>query len=60
VLAGTLERQAELLAFTAGEKFLALMKRSPHILNLIPHKYLASYIGVDPATFSKMLGSVRL
>jgi len=60
VLAGTLERQVELLAFTAEEKFTALLSRSPHILNLIPHKYLASYIGVDPATFSKMLGTVRL
>lgn len=60
VLAGTLERQVELLAFSAEEKFTALLSRSPHVLNLIPHKYLASYIGVDPATFSKMLGSVKL
>lgn len=60
VLAGTLERQVELLAFSAEEKFTSLLSRSPHLLNLIPHKYLASYIGVDPATFSKMLGSVRL
>lgn len=60
VLAGTLERQVELMAYTAEEKFTALLKRSPHVLNLIPHKYLASYIGVDPATFSKLLGSVKL
>lgn len=60
VLAGTLQRQIELMSFTAEEKFTALLKRSPQVLNLIPHKYLASYIGVDPATFSKLLGSVRL
>ncbi len=60
VLAGTLQRQVEIMSFTAGEKFMALLHRSPHVLNLIPHKYLASYIGVDPATFSKLLGSVRL
>ncbi len=59
-LAGTLQRQAELLSFSAEEKFKALLQRSPHVLQFIPHKYLASYIGVDPATFSKMLGSVRL
>ena len=60
VLAGTLQRQVELMSYTAEEKFRALLHRSPHVLNLIPHKYLASYIGVDPATFSKLLGSMRL
>lgn len=59
-LSGTLERQVELLAFSAEEKFTTLLRRSPHVLNLIPHKYLASYIGVDPATFSKLLGTVKL
>lgn len=60
VLSGTLQRQVEIMSYTAEEKFTALLHRSPHVLNLIPHKYLASYIGVDPATFSKLLGSVRL
>lgn len=59
-LAGALDRQVELLCFTAEEKFTALLKRSPHLLNLIPHKYLASYIGIDPTNFSKLLGRVRL
>lgn len=59
-LAGVLQRQKELMCYTAEEKFRALLKRSPHVLNLIPHKYLASYINVDPATFSKLLSSVRL
>jgi CRP-like cAMP-binding protein len=60
VLAATLRRQTELAAYTAEEKFTALLQRSPHVLNLIPHKYLASYIGVDPTNFSKLLGSVKL
>lgn len=59
-LAGTLERNIELLSFSAEERFKILLTRSPHVLNLIPHKYLASYIGVDPTTFSKLLGKVRL
>ncbi len=59
-LAGTLERQVELMSFSAEEKFTTLLRRSPHVLNLIPHKYLASYIGVDPTTFSKLLSSVKL
>ena len=57
---GTLERELELMVFTAEEKFTTLLKRSPHILNLVPHKYLASYLGIDPTTFSKLLASVRL
>ncbi len=60
VLAATLQREMELASYTAEEKFTALLRRSPQVLNMIPHKYLASYIGVDPTNFSKLLSSVRL
>ncbi|MEP7374804.1 MAG: Crp/Fnr family transcriptional regulator [Chitinophagaceae bacterium] len=59
-LKGVLERQIELQCFSAEEKFKTLLKRSPHVLQIIPHKYLASYLGIDATTFSKLLGSVRL
>ncbi|MES2004376.1 MAG: Crp/Fnr family transcriptional regulator [Bacteroidota bacterium] len=59
-LAGVLERQIELQCFSAEQKFRALLKRSPHVLTLIPHKYLASYLGIDATTFSKLLGTVRV
>ena len=59
-LKGVLERQIEIQSFSAEEKFRSLLKRSPHVLQIIPHKYLASYLGIDPATFSKLLGSVRI
>ena len=57
---GVLLRQAELQTATAEAKFRALLRRSPHLLNLIPHKHLASYLGIDPATFSRLLSSVKL
>lgn len=57
---GILERQIELMVYSAEEKFRTLLKRSPHILQLVPHKYLASYLGIDATTFSKLLGSVRV
>lgn len=60
VMAGLLERQVELLKFSAEEKFRILLKRSPHVLQMIPHKYLASYLGIDASTFSKLLSSVRI
>jgi len=59
-LKGVLLRQVELQCFSAEEKFRQLLRRSPQVLNLIPHKYLASYLGIDAGTFSKLLGSVRI
>lgn len=59
-LKGVLERQIELQCFTAEEKFKTLLQRSPHVLRLIPHKYLASYLGIDATNFSKLLGTVRI
>jgi CRP-like cAMP-binding protein len=59
-LKGVLERQIELQCFSAEQKFKTLLTRSPHVLQIIPHKYLASYLGIDATTFSKLLGSVRL
>lgn len=59
-LKGALERQIELQCFTNEEKFKTLLKRSPHILHLVPHKYLASYLGMDATNFSKLLGAVRI
>jgi CRP-like cAMP-binding protein len=60
VLKGVLERQIEIQCFSAEAKFKALLRRSPHVLQLIPHKYLASYLGIDATTFSRLLGTVRL
>ncbi|MGN6165158.1 MAG: Crp/Fnr family transcriptional regulator [Flavisolibacter sp.] len=59
-LKGLLKRQVELQSLSAEEKFRQLLFRSPHVLNLIPHKYLASYLGIGASTFSKLLGSVRI
>jgi hypothetical protein len=59
-LEGVLERQIELLSYSAEEKFKTLLTRSPHVLQLIPHKYLASYLGIDASTFSKLLSTVKI
>jgi CRP-like cAMP-binding protein len=58
--AGLLERLAELQCFSSEEKFRRLLKRSPHILGLVPHKYLANYLGIDPTNFSKMVNRIRI
>lgn len=59
-LSGVMERHIEMLTSNAEQKFRKLLTRSPHVLQIIPHKYLASYLGIDPTTFSKLMASVRL
>lgn len=60
VLAGVLTRHIELQASTIKERYLAFCQRSPHLLQLVPHKYIASYLGIDPTNFSKLYNTVRL
>ncbi|MDR8390799.1 cyclic nucleotide-binding domain-containing protein [Aliifodinibius sp. S!AR15-10] len=60
ILIGVLERHYELMAYTIEERFKAFLDRSSHLLNLVPHKDLASYLRIDPTNFSKLLSSVKL
>lgn len=59
-LSGLMERLAELQCMSSEEKFRALLRRSPHILQLVPHKYLAGYIGIDTTNFSKLMNRVHI
>lgn len=58
ILSGVLVRYTELHSMTIEERFRSFAKRSPHLLQLIPHKYLASYLGIDPTNFSKLINSI--
>ena len=60
VLAGVIHRHIELHSTTMEERFRAFCKRSPHLLNLVPHKYIASYLSIDPTNFSKLFNSVQI
>lgn len=57
---GTMMRLVELQSLSSEEKFKRLLSRSPHVLNLIPHKYLANYIGIDATNFSKLVNTVKI
>ena len=59
-LEGVLVRQIELQSYTAEQRFRTLMARSPHLLQLLPHKYIANYLGMDATNFSKLLGQIRI
>lgn len=59
-LSGVLERLVELQSYSAEERFKQLLRRSPHILQLVPHKYLANYLGMDATNFSKFINRMRM
>jgi CRP-like cAMP-binding protein len=59
-LSGIMERLVEVQCFSSEEKFRKLLLRSPHILQLVPHKYIANYLGIDPTNFSKLLNRVKV
>jgi CRP-like cAMP-binding protein len=60
ILVGIITRHTELHTLTIEERFKVFTQRSPQLLQLIPHKYLASYLGIDPTNFSKLFNSVRI
>lgn len=60
LLAGMMHRYYELLTLDIETRFTNFVKRSPHLLQLVPQKYLASYLGIHPTNFSKLLGRIRI
>ncbi|GAB2787062.1 Crp/Fnr family transcriptional regulator [Rhabdobacter roseus] len=59
-LAGVLERLVELQCYSSEEKLRELLRRSPHMLQRVPHKYLANYLGIDATNFSKLINQIRI
>ncbi|MFT3705909.1 MAG: Crp/Fnr family transcriptional regulator [Agriterribacter sp.] len=59
-MSGLLERLVELQCYSSEEKFRKLLQRSPHILQLVPHKYIANYLGIDATNFSKLINTIRI
>lgn len=59
-LSGLLIRLVELQSYSSEERFLQLLQRSPHILQLVPHKYLANYLGIDATNFSKFINKIKI
>tara|TARA_R110001606_G_scaffold151190_8_gene291616 strand:+ start:582 stop:1151 length:570 start_codon:yes stop_codon:yes gene_type:complete len=59
VTVGLINRQIELRSTTIEERFKSFCQRSPHLLQLVPHKYIAAYLAIDPTNFSKLFNSVK-
>ena len=60
VLIGLIQRHVDLHVLSMEERFRAFAARSPQLLHLLPHKYIASYLDIDPTNFSKLFNSARI
>lgn len=60
ILIGTLQRLHELMAHDIETRFKTFVERSPHLLNMVSQKDLASYLRIDPTNFSKLLNSIKV
>lgn len=54
LLLSQIDRQIDLLISSPEERLNRLLKRSPHVFQLIPQKYIASYLRMSPETLSRI------
>ncbi len=59
-LNGVIQRQHEVMALSMEERFRKFVERSPHLLQLIPQKDLASYLNIDATNFSKLINRIHI
>jgi len=60
LFADTMHRYIELMAFDIETRFRNFVTRSPHLLQMVTQKDLASYLRIDPTNFSKLLGKIKI
>ena len=47
-------REIEMMSFSSEERYNMLLRRSKHLLQLVPQKHIATYLGMTPETFSRL------
>lgn len=55
-----IQREIEILSYSAEERYLHLLKRQPDLVAKIPVKHLASYLGIHKQSLSRIRSKVRL
>ncbi len=53
-LLGMMEREVELHLASNAERYERLLKRSPKLLQMVPQRYVASYLKMEPETLSRL------
>lgn len=59
-LIGIIERHHQLMAFNSETRFKNFIKRSPHLINKIPQKDIASYLRIDSTNYSKLINTIKI
>ena len=59
-LADAYQRTASFIIYTPLERYQQLQKENPEVINLIPQKVLASYLGITPVSLSRIRKRARL
>ena len=57
-LSGHIQRQVELLTLKPHERYEVFIKRSGHLINRIPLKFIASYLMMKPETLSRIRAKI--
>ena len=60
IFQGMMTRYYQLMALSTEERFRAFMTRSPHLLQIVPQKDIASYLKIDVTNFSKLMNKIRI
>lgn len=58
-LVGRATRDIEQLSLSAEERYRKFLQRSPHLLQLVAQKDIASYLRMTPETFSRLRAKVH-
>ncbi|WP_199140048.1 Crp/Fnr family transcriptional regulator [Pedobacter sp. ASV12] len=57
VITQQMEREVDLLTASPTERLQRVLKRSPHLFQQVPLKYIASYLRMSPETLSRIRNS---
>ncbi|OJJ15263.1 cyclic nucleotide-binding protein [marine bacterium AO1-C] len=60
IFQGMMTRYYQLMALSTEERFRAFVARSPHLLQIVPQKDIASYLRIDVTNFSKLMNKIRI
>jgi CRP-like cAMP-binding protein len=60
LLMGLVERHYELMAYDIETRFKTFARRSPHLINMVSQKDIASYLRIDHTNLSKLLNTIEI
>jgi len=49
-----IKRMTDLRSGTPDERYLNLLRTQPHILQRVPQQYIASFLGIEPQSLSRL------